>query len=73
MLEKQLALLIKEFSTLKEKITKFKQNQQTSLNSAQQKVNETNHKLELQMKENKENEAVLEQLLKEFKELEQSL
>lgn len=58
---------------LKTKITNFKQEQQTALNQAQNQVNEINHKLELQMKENKENEAVLERLLKEFKELEESI
>ena len=58
---------------LKTKITNFKQEQQTALNQAQNQVNEINHKLELSFKENKENEAVLERLLKEFKELEESI
>lgn len=58
---------------LKTKITNFKQEQQTALNQAQNQVNEVNHKLELSFKENKENEAVLERLLKEFKELEESI
>ena len=35
----------------------------------QSKCDESNRKLELSLKEQKENEAVLEQLLKEFKEL----
>lgn len=62
---------------LKTKITNFKQEQQTALNQAQNQVNErsqlleqANHKLELSFKEN---EAVLERLLKEFKELEESI
>ena len=37
------------------------------------KLNESNHKLELQLKETSENEKVLTQLLKEFEELSKEL
>ena len=73
MLKDQLALLQKEFTTLKTKIrTKFTAQTQT-ITETNQKLNESNHKLELQMKENSENEKVLESLLKEFKELEEEI
>lgn len=62
MLKNKLELLHKEFTTLKNKIT-------TKLQSQQQTITETNQKLELVSKENSENEQVLEQLIKEFKEL----
>ena len=69
MLKDQLQLLIKEFTTLKEKIkTKLQSNQQT-ITDTTNKLNESNHKLETTLKENSENEKVLEQLMKEFKEL----
>ena len=55
--------------TFKDKLTQTKQN----LEKTQTKLNELNHKLELQAKENSENEKVLGQLLKEFKELEEEL
>ena len=73
MIKQQLELLIKEFASLKEKIrTKLQSNQQT-ITQTTQKLNESNHKLETTLKENSENEKVLEQLLKEFKELGESL
>jgi seryl-tRNA synthetase len=73
MLQRQLELLSKEFNTLKLKIkNKLEQDKQTIAETTQ-KLNETSHKLELTAKENSENEKVLEQLLKEFKELENSL
>ena len=73
MLKDQLELLKKEFTTLKTKITtKLQANQQT-ITQTQTKLNESNHKLELVSKENNENEKVLEQLLKEFKELGEQL
>jgi len=72
-LKEQLQLLVKEFTTLKEKIkTKLQTLTQTNTDTTQ-KLNESNHKLELQLKENSENEKVLEQLLKEFKDLEKEL
>ena len=72
-LKEQLELLAKEFITLKEKIkTKLASDKQT-ITETQTKVNELNHKLELQAKENSENEKVLETLLKEFQELEKEL
>ena len=73
MLKDQLELLTKELNSLKEKITtKLAQKENTITNLTQQK-NETANKLELSVKENSENEKVLEQLLKEFKELIQQL
>ena len=58
-----------KLQTLNQQITSANQN----LNQKTTALNETNHKLELSAKENSENEKVLEQLLKEFKELEASL
>jgi hypothetical protein len=73
MLKNKLELLNKEFTTLKEKITiKLQANQQT-ITETNQKLAESNSKLETVLKENQENEKVLEQLLKEFKELSEQL
>jgi len=69
----KLKLLTKEFTTLKEKIaTKLQANQQT-ITDTNQKLVESNNKLETALKDNVENEKVLEQLLKEFKELGEKL
>jgi hypothetical protein len=46
---------------------------QKALDQKTNQFNELNHKLELTVKENSENEKVLETLLKEFKELEGEL
>jgi len=73
MLKDQLQLLIKEFTTLKEKIKTKLHSQAQTITDTTTKLNESNHKLELQLKENSENEKVSETLLKEFKELEQEL
>ncbi len=73
MLQDQLELLNQEFTALKDKIKTKLASQAKTLTETTQKLNETNHKLELLMKENSENEKVLEQLLREFKELEASL
>jgi len=73
MLKQQLALLQKEFTTLKSKITTKLQAQQQTITQTQTKLAESNHQLELVSKENSENEKVLEQLLKEFKELSEQL
>ena len=61
---------------IKTKLTTLNQTVTERSQLAEQKNNqliESNRKLELQMKESAENEKVLEQLLKEFKELEDSL
>ena len=61
---------------IKTKLTTLNQTVTERSQLAEQKNNqliESNRKLELQMKESAENEKVLEQLLKEFKELEESL
>jgi hypothetical protein len=73
MIKQQLELLVKEFTTLKEKIKNKLQSQQNTINETNTRLNESNRNLELQMKENSENEKVLETLLKEFKELEKEL
>jgi DNA repair exonuclease SbcCD ATPase subunit len=73
MIKEQLELLKTEFTNLKTKITtKLQANQQT-ITETNTKLNESNHKLETVTKENSENEKVLEQLLKEFKELAETL
>ena len=73
MLEKQLAVLTQELNTLKARIKQRLEKDKQVLTETTQKLNESNHKLELSMKENKENEKVLEQLLKEFRELGEQL
>ncbi len=73
MIKQQLELLVKEFTTLKNKITTKLQSQQATITETNDKLAESNHKLELTLKENSENEKVLEQLLKEFKELSKEL
>jgi hypothetical protein len=73
MLKDQLELLTKEFTTLKNKITTKLQTQQQTLTETNAKLAESNRKLELVSKENSENEQVLEQLLKEFQELQKEL
>jgi ABC-type Fe2+-enterobactin transport system substrate-binding protein len=72
-LKQQLELLIKEFTTLKEKIKTKLHSQQQTITDTQTKLNESNHKLELSLKEQSENEKVLEQLGKEFAELSREL
>ena len=73
MINDQLALLTKEFTTLKQKITTKLQAQQQTITETTTKLNESNRQLELISKENSENEKVLETLLKEFKELGEKL
>jgi len=73
MIKQQLELLVQELTTLKNKITTKLATQQATINQTQTKLNESNRKLELVSKENSENEKVLEQLLKEFKELGEQL
>jgi hypothetical protein len=73
MLKDQIELLQKEFTTLKEKIKAKLQSQQTTITEKTTQLQEVNQNLELQMKENSENEKVLETLLKEFKELAEQL
>lgn len=72
-LKEKLQQLSTAWSSLTTKFrTKLEQNKK-SLTETTQKLNQANHKLELTAKENSENEKVLEQLLKEFKELEAEL
>ena len=73
MLKQKLELLTQEFTTLKSKITtKLQANQQT-ISETNNKLAESERKLELVSKENSANEQVLEQLLKEFQELSEQL
>ncbi|CAH1767361.1 7372_t:CDS:2 [Entrophospora sp. SA101] len=66
MLKNKLELLQKEFTTLKQKITTKLATQQQTITETNNKLQESNRKLETALKENTENEQVLEQLLKEF-------
>lgn len=72
-LKVKLTALQTAWSSLNTKFRTKLASDQITLNETQTKVNESNHKLELSAKENKENEKVLEQLLKEFQELEKEL
>ncbi|CAG8655706.1 8189_t:CDS:2 [Ambispora gerdemannii] len=73
-LESELAkLLAKEFATLKEKIIKKLATNQQIITQTNTKLQESQRKLELSLKENTANEQVLEQLLKEFQELSEKL
>ena len=69
MLKEKLTQLNNTFILLKEKIKNKLAENKKSLKETQTKMNETNHKLELSLKENSENEKVLELLLKEMEEL----
>jgi hypothetical protein len=73
MLKAKLELLQKEFTTLKNKITTKLAAQQQTITETNQKLQESNRQLETTLKENSANEQVLEQLLKEFQELSQTL
>ena len=73
MLKDQLELLTKELNSLKEKITAKLTQKDNTITESSTKLQESNRKLELSVKENSENEKVLTQLLKEFKELGESL
>ena len=73
MLKDQLQLLIQEFTTLKQKIKTKLHSQSQTIAETTTKLNESNHKLELQLKENSENEKVLTQLAQEFEELSKEL
>jgi hypothetical protein len=80
MLKEKLNQLHTSLTNLKEKLVKFKEQTTLKLNDSQSELSDlrskcekTNHKLELSLKEQKDNERVLEQLLKEMGELEESL
>ena len=80
MLKTKLELLTKEFATLKEKITTKLQQKDNTITETNTKLQESNRQVETLTKEtklletqNQENEKVLEQLLKEFKELAKTL
>ncbi|CAG8824649.1 30748_t:CDS:2, partial [Gigaspora margarita] len=69
LIKKKLTQLTSEFTNLKNKLTTKLQTQQQTIQETNQKLQESNRKLELTAKENGENEKVLEKLIKEFKEL----
>jgi len=68
-IKEKLTQLNTEFTTLKTKLRTKLQTDQKTITETNQKLNESNRKLELSAKENSENEKVLETLLKEIKEL----
>lgn len=70
---KKLQQLQTSLESLKEKINNFKKDKELALNQQTTKANEAQHKLELALKEQTENEQLLERLLKEMGELEESL
>jgi len=72
-LKDQLQQLSTAFISLKTKVKTKLQSQQQTITQTQTKLNESNHKLELQLKETSENEKVLATLLKEFEELSKEL
>ena len=69
----KLELLNKEFVALKQKINAKLQSQQQTITDTNTKLVESNRKLETALKENGENEKVLEKLIKEFQELGEQL
>ena len=73
MLKAKLELLTKEFTLLKQKITTKFQTQQQTLTETNTNLQTSNRQVETLTKENSENEKVLEQLIKEFKELGEQL
>ncbi|CAI2161846.1 14250_t:CDS:2 [Funneliformis geosporum] len=72
-LKEKLALLKTEFTNLKTKITTKLTHKEQVITEKNTKLQESNRKVEEITKENSENEKVLTQLLKEFKELGESI
>ena len=72
-LKDKLSQLKTTWTSLATKIKAKLQSQQQTITQTQTKLNESNHKLELQLKETSENEKVLTQLMKEFEELSKEL
>jgi hypothetical protein len=72
-LKDKLSHLKQAWTTLQNQIKAKLRTHSQTLTQTQTKLNEANHKLELSTKENSENEKVLEQLIKEFKELAEEL
>jgi uncharacterized protein YecE (DUF72 family) len=72
-LQTKLNQLSTAWTALQTKIKAKLASQAKTLTETTQKLNQVNHQLELTAKENSENEKILEQLLKEFKELGDSL
>ena len=61
------------FNSLKTKLKSKLEKDQKTITQTQTKLNESQHKLELQLKETSENEKVLTQLMQEFEELSKEL
>ena len=72
-LKEKLQQLSTEWTALLTKIKTALGKKDKTITETNQKLQESNRKLELTAKENSENEKVLEQLLKEFKELAEQL
>ena len=72
-LKEKLEQLKQALTDLKTKITTKLSQKDTTITQITQTKNETGQKLETALKENSENEKVLTQLLKEFKELTETL
>lgn len=72
-LKNKLESLNTTWTQLAQKIKNKLAQHQQALTQKTNQLNETNRKLETTLKENSENEQVLEQLLKEFKELAEEL
>jgi len=72
-MKEKLQTLVTEFTKLKEKILAKLQLKEQTISQTNTKLSESARKLELQAKENSENEKVLAQLLTEFKELAKAL
>ena len=73
MINQKLQQLQNAFKNLKEKILTKINSAQETITQTTDKLNDSNKKLELQTKENFDNEQVLEQLLTDFKELQTAL
>jgi len=72
-MKQKLQQLQTAFKNLKEKILAKLNNQKETIKNTTDKLDTSNKKLELQTKENFDNEQVLEQLLTDFKELQTAL
>jgi len=72
-MKQKLQQLQTAFKNLKDKILTKLNNQKETITQTTDELQESNRKLELQTKENFDNEEVLEQLLNEFKDLQTAL
>lgn len=72
-MKNKLEQLNQAFHSLKTKIKSKLEKDEKFITETQTQLQASDHKLELSLKEQKENEKVLEQLVKEFKELGEEL